>query len=92
MSGSNRLGSPNPSTILTIPVFAKVRTVLFTVSNEMLGKIVLALLNMVSAEGWSFDLHNSLYITMRCGVILRLCSLHLSRKKSIKPLLLFVVM
>jgi len=45
MSGSNRLGSPYPSIILTVPLFAKVRTVLFTVSNEMLGKIILALSN-----------------------------------------------
>jgi hypothetical protein len=55
-----------------------------TVSKETSGKIFLTWLNMVLALGWSFELINSLYMALRCGVIRRLCSLHLFLKKAIK--------
>jgi len=39
-----RMGSPYPSTILVRRIFAKVRTVLLTVSNDIFGNIFLVFL------------------------------------------------
>ena len=64
-----------------MPISAKVRSVLFTVSNEMLGNSFRMVWNILTAEGWSFDLVNSLKMAIRCGVTLRLCRLHFSMKE-----------